>query len=227
MNKKPTWFTVGNIIECIETGNDNKLLLKVKHLGGNDGLYSYSGLGDLKSKRNEQISFLFIDGDKDNLSEIIEVYSNSNETRDLPINYKIYHEIKRIFNAEKTVYEFYQQNFSNKDYEDIGEAAALAYIEDKISSKKLEAYSELLSYMDLDKFTFAVSCLYERDHNSNIKLSLTSKQSITRAISEAVEKVIMKRTDINIDEKNQIYQKYNDNLVNCISGCYKTRGFLN
>lgn len=60
MNKKPTWFTVGNIIECIETGNDNKLLLKVKHLGGNEGLYSYSGLGDLKSKKMSKYHFYLL-----------------------------------------------------------------------------------------------------------------------------------------------------------------------
>lgn len=134
------------------------------------------------------------------------------------MNYKVYHEIKRLFNAEKTVSEFYQQDFSEKDFEDIGKAAALAYAEDKISSKKLESYSELLSYMDLDKFTFAVFCLYDIYNNSDMILSITSKQILTRSISTAVQKVIMKRTDISIDVKNKIYEQYNENLIDYLSG---------
>lgn len=134
------------------------------------------------------------------------------------MTYKIYHEIKRLFNGEKTVSEFCQQDFSDKDFEDLGEAAALAYVEDKISSKKLEVYSELLSYMNLDKFTFAVSRLYEIYKSSNMELSLISKQILTRSISEAVHKVIMQRMDISIDEKIKIYEQYNDNMVDHIIG---------
>jgi len=136
------------------------------------------------------------------------------------MNYKVYHEIKRLFNAEKTVSEFYQQDFSDKDFDDIGEAAALAYAEDKISSTKLEAYSELLSYMNLDKFTFAVSRLYEIYHNSDIILPLTStsKRMLTKSISIAVYEVIMKRSDIRIDEKKKLYEQYNANIVDYLSG---------
>ena len=134
------------------------------------------------------------------------------------MTYKIYYDIKRLFNGEKTVSEFYQQDFSDKDFEDIGKAAALAYAEDKISSKKLESYSELLSYMDLNKFTFAVFCLYDIYNNSDMILSLTSKRILTRSISTAVQNVIMKRTDISIDEKSKIYAQYNENLVDYLSG---------
>lgn len=134
------------------------------------------------------------------------------------MTYKIYHDIKRLINGEKTVSEFYKQDFSDKDFEDIGKTAALVYAEDKISSKKLESYSELLSYMDLDKFTFAVFCLYEIYNNSDMILSITSKQMLTRSISTAVQKVIMKRTDISIDEKNKIYAQYNENLTDYLSG---------
>ncbi|MFV7328637.1 hypothetical protein ACNPF7_05745 [Salmonella enterica subsp. enterica serovar Panama] len=134
------------------------------------------------------------------------------------MNYKIYHEIKRLFNAEKTVSEFYQQDFSNKDFEDIGEAAALAYAEDKISSTKLKAYSELLSYMNLDKFTFAISCLYEVHLINNIEFSINIKRAISSSVLYAIKNRLKTRTDINEQEKEQIRQQYLDKITDYISG---------
>ncbi|EKB5677203.1 hypothetical protein OPB01_002540 [Salmonella enterica] len=134
------------------------------------------------------------------------------------MNYKIYHEIKRLFNAEKTVSEFYQQDFSDKGFEDIGEAAALAYAEDKISSTKLKAYSELLSYMKLDDFTFAISCLYEVHLINKIEFSINIKRAISSSVLDAIKNRLKTRTDINEQEKEQIRQQYLDKITDYISG---------
>lgn len=134
------------------------------------------------------------------------------------MNYKIYYEIKRLFNSEKTVPEFYQQDFSGKDFEDVGEAAALAYAEDKISSKKLESYSELLSCMNLDDFTFAISCLYEVHLINNIEFSINIKRAISFSVLDAIKNRLKTRTDISEQEKEQIRQQYLDRITDYISG---------
>ena len=134
------------------------------------------------------------------------------------MNYKIYHEIKRLFNAEKKVSEFYQQDFSDKDFYDIGEAAALAYAEDKISSKKLESYSELLSCMNLDDFKFAISCLYEVHLINKIEFSINIKRALSSSVLDAIKNRLKTRTDISEQEKEQIRQQYLDRITDYISG---------
>lgn len=141
------------------------------------------------------------------------------------MTYKIYHAIKRLFNAEKTVSAFYQQDFSGKDFEDIAEAAALAYVEDKISFNKLKAYCELLSYMELDNIFFSISCLYKAHLNNDIVFSLKSKKCITESVLHSIIDVLETKTDISSDDKDRIRDKYTNNIAKYITGIeeYKKR----
>ncbi|AXF78361.1 hypothetical protein LU604_21245 [Erwinia tracheiphila] len=79
MNKEMTWFTIGRVL-CIEiiSGGDaecniREVFIKVRHLGGHEQMYLYTGGSILKATNNDVISFFFVAGEDDYSYKILEI----------------------------------------------------------------------------------------------------------------------------------------------------------
>ncbi|ELU7889167.1 hypothetical protein SC923_004755, partial [Salmonella enterica] len=84
------------------------------------------------------------------------------------MNSQIYYKIKKVFNSEKIVDEFFKQEFSDLDYKHIAALSAQAFVEDKINTNKLNTYSDIIVRLNLDDFAFAIACLYEMYEDNGI-----------------------------------------------------------
>ncbi|WP_024189591.1 hypothetical protein [Escherichia coli] len=72
--------------------------------------------------------------------------------------------------------------------------------------------------MNLDDFTFVISCLYEVHLINNIEFSINIKRAISFSVLDAIKNRLKTRTDINEQEKEKISQQYLDKITDYISG---------
>ncbi|EQO38523.1 hypothetical protein G714_04303 [Escherichia coli HVH 39 (4-2679949)] len=126
------------------------------------------------------------------------------------MNSQIYYKIKKVFNSEKIVDEFFKQEFSDVDYKHIAALSAQAFVEDKINTNKLNTYSDIIVRLNLDDFAFAIVCLYEMYQDNDIPLSFQEKKNIVLSITKVL-----------IDNNSPDFDEYHRRLTHAISGAYQ------
>ncbi len=126
------------------------------------------------------------------------------------MNSKIYYKIKKVFNSQKTVDEFFREEFSDLDYKHIAALSALAFVEDKINTNKLNTYSDIVSRLNLDDFAFAVVCLYEMYEDNGIPFPMQRKKEVMLLILQSL-----------IDNNNSDIDEYRKRTEHILSGAYK------
>ncbi|EKB5677222.1 hypothetical protein OPB01_002559 [Salmonella enterica] len=131
------------------------------------------------------------------------------------MSHKIYYNLKKVFNSQKTVGEYFKEEFSDLDYKHTAALSALAFVEDKINANKLKTYSDIVARLNLDNFAFAIVCLYEVYQDNDILFPTQEKQNITWSICQAL-----------IDNGNSDYDEYTRRLRWAISGAYQGEQYL-
>ncbi|HAK9392139.1 hypothetical protein EA184_14965 [Escherichia coli] len=126
------------------------------------------------------------------------------------MNSKIYYKIKKVFNSQKTVDEFFREQFSDLDYKHTAALSALVLVEDKINSNKLKTYSDIIVKFNLDDFAFAVVCLYEMYEDNGIPFSIQRKKEVMLSILQAL-----------VDNDNADFDEYRRRTEHVLSGAYK------
>ncbi|HDN7459988.1 TPA: hypothetical protein P2B70_004813 [Salmonella enterica subsp. enterica serovar Eastbourne] len=131
------------------------------------------------------------------------------------MNSKIYYKIKKVFNSQKSVDEFFREEFSDVDYKHISALSAQAFVEDKINANKLKTYSDIVAKLNLDDFAFAVVCLYEMYQDNDIFFSMQEKKNISLSILDALAY-----------NHNPDFDEYHRRLAHAISGLYQADRYL-
>ncbi|HDN7459989.1 TPA: hypothetical protein P2B70_004814 [Salmonella enterica subsp. enterica serovar Eastbourne] len=133
------------------------------------------------------------------------------------MNSQIYYNIKKVFNSEKIVDDFFKQEFSDVDYKHIAALSAQAFVEDKINTNKLNTYSDIIVRLNLDDFAFAfaIVCLYEMYQDNDIPFPFQARQDITCSICQSL-----------IDNGNSDYDEYIRRLRCAMSGLYRFDRYL-
>ncbi|EKM7654163.1 hypothetical protein PVE54_001089 [Salmonella enterica] len=131
------------------------------------------------------------------------------------MNSKIYYKIKKVFNSQKTVDEFFREEFSDVDYKHIAALSAQAFVEDKINANKLKTYSEIIVRMNLDNFAFAIICLYEMYEDNGIPFPIQKKKEMMLSILQSL-----------INNDNSDLDEYRRRAIRAISGAYRFDRYL-
>lgn len=131
------------------------------------------------------------------------------------MNSQIYYKIKKVFNSEKLVDEFFKQEFSDVDYKHIAALSAQAFVEDKINVNKLKTYSEIIVRMNLDNFAFAIICLYEMYEDNGIPFPIQKKKEMMLSILQSL-----------INNDNSDLDEYRRRAIRAISGAYRFDRYL-
>ncbi|EEA2022265.1 hypothetical protein C8546_23010 [Salmonella enterica subsp. enterica serovar Muenchen] len=131
------------------------------------------------------------------------------------MNLQIYYKIKKVFNSEKIVDEFFKQEFSELDYKHIAALSAQAFFEDKINTNKLNTYSDIIVRLNLDDFVFAIVCLYEMYEDNDRPLPFQEKKNIVLSITKAL-----------MDKNSPDFDEYHRRLTHAISGAYQLDLYL-
>lgn len=131
------------------------------------------------------------------------------------MNSKIYYKIKKVFNSQKTVEEFFGEEFSDLDYKHTAALSALVLVEDKINTNKLKTYSDIIVKFNLDDFAFAVVCLYEMYEDNGIPFPIQKKKDMMLSILQSL-----------IDNDNSDFDEYRRRAIRAISGAYRFDRYL-
>lgn len=126
------------------------------------------------------------------------------------MSHKIYYNLKKVFNSQKTVGEYFKEEFSDLDYKHTASLSALVFVEDKINANKLKTYSDIVAKLNLDDFAFAIVCLYEMYQDNDIPLSFQEKKNIVLSITKVL-----------IDNNSPDFDEYHRRLTHAISGAYQ------